>query len=326
MLDLTAGPIATSAQAMLVLARGLWVVMLILALVIEAFGRSPVAPRDFAGCVFRALVILTVLGAYPQLAGSVVRMGSDLEAQVAPADSLEAFARAHQARLTRLQETSAAEMDQSRADSQAGQTGSALGHTAAAAAATGGMLGGYLFESGVALIVLVGEALTWVMGYLARLLVALLYVVGPLALTFSVPRVSNVVGRWFQMLVTVLVWPMISGLLFRLALAIGLDSFTGAGVSDSLGLLVSALLMIAIALCAPALASGLVGGSARNLVLEGASAAAHGLSSAGRTASQWLPHRGGHGPGTPPSAAASQPASAGAAAAAAAAVASAPQD
>src|SRR5205823_258213 len=100
---------------------------------------------------------------------------------------------------------------------------------------------------------------------------------GPLALVFSIPTVSGTGTKWFSEFVAFCAWPIISGLLLRITVALGshLIFGTAPGVIETLA---SSLLMTASAIATPVLCSKLVGGSVKN-------AASHGLESARSLAS-----------------------------------------
>ena len=93
----------------------------------------------------------------------------------------------------------------------------------------------------------------------------------------SIPAVSDVGTKWFSEFLSFCAWPIISGLLLRITVALGshLIFGTGAGVIETLA---SSLLMTASAIATPVLCSKLVGGSVK-------SAASHGVDAARNFAS-----------------------------------------
>jgi hypothetical protein len=62
-----------------------------LAYAIEAFGRSPVAGRDYAAVTWRIVVVLLLLWNYQAVFGGVVGILDGLERQVAPPSTWKAF-------------------------------------------------------------------------------------------------------------------------------------------------------------------------------------------------------------------------------------------
>src|SRR5436309_1340240 len=73
-LDLSSGVPKELLGKTLGLARRLWVFCFVLGLVLEAFGSSPTARRDYGGCIWRGLIILVLLSAYPRIFGSVINL------------------------------------------------------------------------------------------------------------------------------------------------------------------------------------------------------------------------------------------------------------
>jgi len=141
----------------------------------------------------------------------------------------------------------------------------------------GKVTGGLLMDSLVGLFAAVGLVVHWLVARLAILLMTLFYVLGPLALVFSIPAVSDVGTKWFSEFLSFCAWPIISGLLLRITVALGshLIFGTGAGVVETLA---SSLLMTASAIATPVLCTKLVGGSVK-------SAASHGVDAARNFAS-----------------------------------------
>ncbi|MHB8876861.1 MAG: hypothetical protein ACYC8T_24455 [Myxococcaceae bacterium] len=132
---------------------------------------------------------------------------------------------------------------------------------ASGAGFAGSVLGGYFFDSLIGFALLLGQAVFWVLSALARILGAVLYVLGPLALVFAIPRGSGVGGRWLRTFVTVLTWPILSALL-TFTLEVGLGTMAEQGFGAQFGAVASGLLLAVIAVATPMLASALVGGGA----------------------------------------------------------------
>src|SRR5262249_49645120 len=151
--------------------------------------------------------------------------------------------------------------------------------------------GGVVFDSLIAALVLIGQAAHWVMGFLARVLGILFYVLGPLALVFSIPRASDLAGRWVRVFVTLLSLPIFSGLLFDLGLSLWAQGMTLEGAGTAFASVVTALLLIATAAVTPFLAAHIVGGTMKNIAQQGLDAAAARVRSVHRVIA---PRRGGY--------------------------------
>ncbi len=259
-LDLTTGAPRELLDKTLGLARGLFVFFFVLSLVAEGFGKSPVASKDYAGCVSRAAIVFVLLLGYGRIFGSVINLTESIAARVTPAQVWTSFWDSHKAGLEKLfaQKSKA---DEDAAKTTKGEAKASLWQKADDSL-SGSLVGGVVFDSAVSLLVLTSQAVVWVMAFLARVLGALFYVIGPLALVAGIPRISNTGGRWFRTFVTLLSWPIFSGLLLSLTLALSQQGMALQGVGPALGSVVSALLMVATALLTPLLASNLIGGSA----------------------------------------------------------------
>jgi hypothetical protein len=244
-LDLTSGVIGQYTSTTLGLAWALFVFCFVLALLVEAFGRSPAAPKDFGGVVFRALVVLMLLAFYGKLFGSLFGLAEGIAGRVAPREVWEQFTQAQSSWLNAVENST-----------KGGPMGASLG----------GALEGYFFDSLVALGLLLGQASLWLINTFGRVLAALLYVLGPLALVFSIPRSVDSGGRWFRVFVSVLCWPVLSGLLVSLSVSFGLQGSgggqsAGEGSGRAFEAVALAGLMGVISFAVPVVASALVGGS-----------------------------------------------------------------
>jgi hypothetical protein len=238
----------------------------VLALAIEIFGRAPGAPSDLGGCVWRLFVVIALLASYPKVTGSLINLATQLASRVEPKETLEQFAKTQAARIEAMTAAS-----QQASDGQGASFAESIG--------------GYVFDSLVALVVVFGNAIAWLMAFLARVLTVVLYVIGPIAIVFSIPRLG-VGGRWLRMLATVLAWPFISNLLFRISLALGFEGMTAAqGMGAAFASILTSMLVVCVALVTPVLASALVGGGISNLVSAGVAVAwSHAVSGAAAAA------------------------------------------
>ena len=266
-LDLTSGAPKEILGTTLGLARGFMVLSFLLALLIEAFGRAPAAPRDFGGVLFRALVVLLLLSMYPTVFGSVINLAEGVATRVTPTDTFDRAKKQMQDFLTEVQKQKA---DVDAAAARGSITpNSAMGQINELAM---GAVGGVVFDALMTMAVAIGQAAHWVLGALARVLLGVLYVLGPLALVFSIPRTSNVGGRWFQAFVTVACWPVLSGLIVAMVSAVVFTNDQATDLSSAFGSLATALLLAATAVAVPRLATALIAGSVENLVAHGADA------------------------------------------------------
>ena len=226
------------------------------ALAVEAFGRAPGQPREFAAVVWRTVVIVFLLLFYvPLFNGLAKHVFDPLAEAVTPASGFGEFLR---------QSVEAAKgLPSSEADQVVAEGG--------LAAAAGNIVrsagyGGFFYDSLVSLLLLVAEGLIIVIGRLGKLLAALLFCLGPLALVAAVPRPSRTGTRWFTHFVTIHSWPILSGLLLSILVALGRE---GADSGGYLAAIVASLLTAAMALVTPRLASQVVGGTLENLIASG---------------------------------------------------------
>jgi hypothetical protein len=229
---------------------------LIVALAVEAFGHSPGLPRDFSTVVWRVVLVVFLLLFYvPLFNGLMKHVFDPLADAVTPVSGLGEFLR---------QSIEAAKgLPSSQADqviAEGGVTG------AATAIVQGAGFGGFFYDSLVSLLLLVAEGLTIVLGKLGKLLAALLFCIGPLALVAAVPRPSRTGTRWFSHFVTILSWPIFSGLLLSILVAMGRD---GSDTGGYLGAIVASLITAGMALVIPRLAYHIVGGTLENLIASG---------------------------------------------------------
>lgn len=266
-LDLSTGVPKELLGKTLGLARSLWAFCVVLGLIVEAFGSSPAGRRDYAGCVWRALVVLALLAAYPRVFGSVINLSEGLAERIAPKDTWTTFAKKNSELLTNLYSQKSAEDEE--AERIGGAAGEAGAKSAALAKFAGNYLGGMFFDSLLGLFVLVGQAAHWVLGALARILSVVYYLLGPLALVFAVPRGSGTGGSWFRSFVTVASWPIFSGVLLSITASFLFKGYDAQGISTAFGSVASALLLVVTALAIPSLASSIVGGGG-NLIASGA--------------------------------------------------------
>ena len=265
LVDLKTGAAATMADSTLGIARKYFVVAMMIGFLLEAFGKSPTATRDYAACTWRAVLVLILLTFYTTIFGSVVNLTSDLAAQVTPPSVLEKLTTDYRGRLKTLYARSP--------EQQAASTVKNEEPTLPSGDLAWKVTGGLVFDSIVMLLATLGLAITWLVTALAALFVTLFYILGPLALVFAVPRISETGTRWFAEFVSFCSWPIISGLLLQITVSLGTHLIYGTG-SGPLTTIASALLMTASAIATPILAHRLIGGSVKTAASHGAQSAA----------------------------------------------------
>lgn len=250
--SLESGPVGELAGTVKGLATGFFFVSLVLGLLIEGLGTAPGQQRDFAGVVWRAVWILVLLTFYGQIFGSVIKTADGIAANLMPSDAYAKF-------VVQMMDVMG------------------FGETKEAASSGWGFseIGGVLFSALTNLLILLSMLAHWVLSQLGRILVAVFYILGPLALVFSIPRGSGAAGKWFAAFVSYAIWPILSALILRLLIAVAFDALPqvpgGSDVftADTLGALAVALVLGVTALSVPSLASSLVGSAAQNFASAG---------------------------------------------------------
>ena len=288
-LDLRSGVPKELLANTLGVAMGLVVPSFLFGLLLEVFGQSPTKPRDYAGYGFRLLVVVVLLKFYGTVFGSVVNFAEGLATRVTPPGVWSSFSAAHAQHFQKLWKQKSAADESAENAAAKGDNDAAMRHALESASIGGSILGGVVFDSLIGALVLIGQAAHWVMGFLARVLGILFYVLGPLALVFSIPRASDLAGRWFRMFVTILSWPIFSGLILSIGLSVGAQGMALEGVGTAFASVVTALLLIATAVVTPWLAAALVGGTIKNIAQQGLDAATARLRSIHRVI---VPSRG----------------------------------
>ena len=258
-LDLSTGVPADLLGKTLGLAKGFFTFALVVGLLLEFVGASPTTGRDYGGCVFRALVVVMLLAFYGKIFGSLVNMAEGVANRIAPQTIWQDYTNAQGQWQQKL---FSQQSDGDREAQGTVQPPQSLSDRAKKALGlAGGLMGGYLFDSLIALFLLMAEGAHWVLVTFAHILAAMLYVIGPLALVFAIPKASDTGHRWFRIFVTVLTWPIFAALLLALTTAIGLKGMTMSGASTAFGSVCAALLMTAIVLATPVVATHFVGGT-----------------------------------------------------------------
>ncbi len=223
---------------------------------IEAFGRSPAAERDYAAVTWRLVVVLFLLWNYQAVFGGVIGLVDGLAREVAPDSNWKAFVK--QASDMRKA------LDELAAHGEVLTGAPDAGSTAALAAASSppSRITAWAYEALIGCVQLLAEGLVFLVNWLSKILTATLFILGPLALVASIPRVSRTGTRWFHRFVTIASWPVFSGVLLSVLVTLGAQ---GAARRSYLECLVAALVMLVTALTTPTLASHVIGGALENL-------------------------------------------------------------
>src|SRR5438874_1394510 len=66
------------------IARLYFVFAMLVGYLVEWVGKSPAAPRDYAGCTWRSLIVLFLLAFYTQVFGSLVNLSNAITQQLTP--------------------------------------------------------------------------------------------------------------------------------------------------------------------------------------------------------------------------------------------------
>ena len=223
------------------MARSFLFLAIFLAYFLEAFGKSPLAERDYAAVTWRVLVVLLLIWNYQAVFGGVIGVLDGLERQVAPASTWKAFVKQSYDMRKALEEVA------SRGERPSGVDGS----PGSVASEPSGIVA-WAYDALIACIQLVAEAAVFLVNWLSRILTATLFVLGPLALVAGIPRVSSTGSRWFLRFVTIASWPVFAGVLLSVLVTLGAQ---GAMRQTYLECLVGALVMLLTALATPIIAA-----------------------------------------------------------------------
>lgn len=227
--------------------------MLVVSFAVEAFGRAPGQPKDFGAVVWRFLLVFVLLVAYQGLFGRIMGLMSEVAGRIPTKDAWAQVEKKSAELLLAKGQYQLREL----------QGSASLGESVVNWVAGGAdVAGGFLLDAAVSLIVLLGEAAHWIVSTLGKVLTLLLYILGPLALAVSVPRGSDVGGRWFRIFISVLSWPILSNIIVALMSKYALDGLSPTSSYDTAYRTIGfAGILCLTAFAAPVVASSLVGGS-----------------------------------------------------------------
>lgn len=229
-------------------ARALIPAMFVVAFLVDLVFRDPARPPSIAPALWRTAVVFALLTSVPFSDGHRTLYGTCVGAMAGLSDSI-ASSLAPKDVWSKFKAVNQEWMDQLSAAQKDGASDSEV---------FGAGLGGLIFGALIGIAMLIGQASMWVLQELAKVLVTLLYALGPLALAFSIPRVSDSLQRWLRTFVSVLAWPVISAVLLAIITNSGLQGLKG--LSPAFASIATALLLSVCACAVPVIASSLVGG------------------------------------------------------------------
>jgi len=290
-LDLATGVPKELLGKTLGLAWSLFAFSLVIALLVELLGTSPSEGKSHgrAGSVaWRALVVVALLKWYAQIFGTVINASESIASSIAPKETWEQFAKQNRDYFSDIyklkqdaeKQLAKGETNQHR-DTATAKLSQIIEGLKPSANYVAAFFGGPLFDALAAFLVAIAQALQWVFAQLSRILLAVFYILGPLALVFAIPRASDSGGRWFRTFVTVASWPIFSSLLLAIStsLMFRTDSVARTDSAAAFGALAFSLLIVCLNLAVPILASAIVGGSIKNIVIPAVVSVAAGAAS-----------------------------------------------
>jgi hypothetical protein len=243
------------------IAKGALPFMLLLALVLEAFGRAPGVPREYGAVVWRLLIVLVLLLKYQYIFGWVINTTGSIAAQIQPKEMISTVIADVAAKLNAT--TTAAQA--------AGGGASNYLASAWAAAKENFSATNQLYSALTFLFGLLCEAVVFVINYMSKILTGTFFLLGPLALVTAIPRSSKTGGLWFKHFVTVSCWPIFTALLLAVLDSIVKQGSVQGGTKALEAVVASAVLALTAA-SAPKFASHIIGGG-----FEAAAAAGTGV-------------------------------------------------
>lgn len=258
-LDFTSGSLADWLGKTLGLARSLLLLMLLVGIAAEAFGK-PAGQGDFAGVARRFVLVFAFLVPLPSGETAYVRvMGWVMDSFYGVASSWGSAAA-----WTRLGEAVDAFWT-AKVDWNVGEVKASNGLADMAMSVIGLQVdgtGGLLLSSAVTLLVALGQASLSVLNAASRVLAGVLFILGPLPIVASIPAGVGGFGRWMRTFVSVLLWPLLSALMVDILVTFAIKTLTPHTSYESAyqSLAVAGLMML-VAFAVPVLASSLTGAS-----------------------------------------------------------------
>jgi len=256
---------------MLGISWSLFGLCLALGLIVEAFSNAPTQQKNYAGVAWRALVVMALLAAYPKVFGTVISSAETLANRIAPAEIWNAFTNHVTEKLLAIAR------EQAQPQPNESTLGKVIDGLRPSADFVTAFTGGYFFDTIVIWFVAFAQAFQWAWFQFSRILLSLFYVIGPLALVFHIPGPSQTGGRWFRAFVTIASWPVFSALLLALATSLMFhtnDAAMSGAYAKAFGAVATSLLIVVLNVAVPVLASALIGGGVRNVLVPSLGAAA----------------------------------------------------
>jgi hypothetical protein len=256
-LDFTTGPLAELFDQVMKIAKGLVLLMLLLALFLEAFGKAPEAPREYGAVLGRFMLVLVLLVYYSEIFGTVINLMDFVASKVSPSEV---------AAKTYLKERFHDVVVGIGGESQGGE-GEGVGTTLKKAVLHAAV--GVQFDALVTFLLALCELTRTLIERLGKMLVGLFYLLGPLALVAAIPRNSHSGGMWLKQFITFCTWPIFTGILMNILLNMSEQARLDGEYLHYLGAMASALVFALAMIAAPILAGSLVGGGVANLASAG---------------------------------------------------------
>src|SRR6266567_175898 len=253
---------------------------MVVGFVVEGIGPTPGTPRNFQAVAWRTLIVCILLANYSAVLGKVIKYSGEIAAELRPTDATQEFSD----HLDNLYKN----MQQSDADAQdaaiaAGVETDGFGNVATGPDADKALkanqekvakdtaevgkapakygLAGPIYDGMIGFFLTFMKAIVFGVEWVSKILAAVFYIVGPIALAAAIPRFSGTGSKWFHHYVTICSWPIFSGILLGVAVAVAKQGALQEQTSSYLGALVAGLIMGFIALVAPVIASWVVGGA-----------------------------------------------------------------
>lgn len=258
-LDFTRGPLGALFMKIMSIAKSFLFLAIFIGLFVEAFGRPPGTPREYGAVVWRLVIVVLLLTYYQHVFGTMLNLTRYIADKVEPEKNA----------LLAYESESAKFKAAMQKNLSLAQTTEAFG-VPAAPNERGSGFAGWMYDTLINFFILIAQAVVFVVLWLSKILSAMFFLLGPLALVAAIPRPSHTGGLWFKHFVTVSCWPIFTGLLLSIVVNLGAQ---GAGGETYLASIVSACVMAFTALSAPVLANHIIGGALANLASAGLSSA-----------------------------------------------------
>ena len=270
-LDFTQGPLGGLFAKIMALAKSFLFLAIFIGLFVEAFGRAPGTQREYGAVVWRLVIILFLLTYYQHVFGTVLNLTRYIADKVEPEKNALLAYQSESAKFKAAMQKNLAQAQAAASDAgaQPSSYGAAFG-VPSAPNEKGSGFAGWMYDTLINFFILIAQAVVFVVLWLSKILSAMFFLLGPLALVAAIPRPSHTGGLWFKHFVTVSCWPIFTGLLLSIVVDLGAQ---GAGGETYLASIVSACVMAFTALSAPVLANHIIGGALANLASAGLSSA-----------------------------------------------------